>query len=211
MSSTFFDWREGGLRLLVVIGFHLMGLALLMRYGAAQSAINLSPPIMVSIIAPPAPDTVEQPKELPKPLPVKRIIKEPPKKIITAEAAKPAEFVAPPPEEKTPPPPAAPPAPVIAEEAVIPPRFNADYLDNPAPGYPSMSRRLGEQGKVLLRVLVNGQGFPDKVVVNKSSGFARLDNAALQAVERWKFVPARQGTQAVIAWVIVPVSFILEK
>jgi|SRR5208282_1578876 len=201
MSSTLFDWREGGLRLLVVIGFHIMGLALLIHYGAAQSALNLAPPIMVSIIAPPA----EQPIELPKPLPIKRIIKEPPKKIITAEAAKPTEFVAPPPEEKPQP------APVIAEAIIIPPKFNADYLDNPKPGYPTMSKRLGEQGKVLLRVLVNSKGFPDKVEIDKSSGFARLDNAALQAVERWKFIPARQGAQAVVASVIVPVSFILEK
>jgi len=207
MSSTLFDWREGGLRLLVVIGFHLMGLALLMHYGAAQSALNLAPPINVSIIAPPA----EQPIELPKPLPVKRIVKEPPQKIITAEAAKPAEFVAPPPEEKPQPSPVAPPAPVIAEAVIIPPKFNADYLDNPAPGYPSLSKRLGEQGKVFLRVLVNSQGFPDKVEIDKSSGFARLDNAALHAVERWKFVPARQGAQAVVASVIVPVSFVLEK
>ncbi len=201
MSSTLFDWREGGLRLLVVIGFHIMGLALLIHYGAAQSALDLAPPIMVSIIAPPA----EQPIELPKPLPVKRILKEPPKKIITAEAAKPSEFVAPPPEEKPQP------APVIVEAIIIPPKFNADYLDNPKPGYPTMSKRLGEQGKVLLRVLVNSKGFPDKVEIDKSSGFARLDNAALQAVERWKFVPARQGAQAVVASVIVPVSFILEK
>jgi protein TonB len=207
MSSPPFDWRGGGLRLFAVIGFHLMGLALLMRYGTAQSAINLAPPIMVSIIAPPA----EQPIELPKPLPIKRVIKEPPKKIITAEAAKPTEFAAPPPEVKILPQPVAPPAPVIAEAVIIPPKFNADYLDNPAPGYPSRSKRDGEQGKVLLRVLVNSNGFPDKVEVSKSSGFARLDNAALQAVEHWKFVPARQGTQAIVASVIVPVSFILEK
>jgi protein TonB len=205
MSSPLFDWRNDGLRLLVVIVFHLIGIALLIHYSATQSVLNLAPPIMVSIIAPPA----AQPIELPKPLPVKRVIKEPPKKIITAETAKPAEFVAPP--EKTPPQPAAPPAPVIAEAVIIPPKFNADYLDNPAPGYPSLSKRLGEQGKVMLRVLVNSQGFPDKVEIDKSSGFARLDNAALQAVEHWKFVPARQGAQAVIASVIVPVSFILEK
>ncbi len=202
MSSTLFDWREGGLRLLVVIGFHIMGLALLIHYGAAQSALNLAPPIMVSIIAPPA----EQPIELPQPLPVKRIIKEPPKKIITAEAAKPTEFGAPP-EEKPQPSPVAPPAPVVAEAVTILPNFNADYLGNPEATYPTISRRLGEQGKVLLRVLVNSKGFPDKVEISKSSGFARLDNAALQAVEHWKFVPARQGAQAVVATVIVPVLF----
>jgi protein TonB len=202
ISRPLFNWREGGLRLFVVICFYLSGLALLMRYSSTQTVIIAPAPIMVSIIAPPT----EQSIELPKPLPVKRAFKEPPKKIITAEAAKPTEFVAPPQEEKPVPPP-----PVEAEATVIPPNFNAGYLGNPEARYPTISWRLGEQGKVLLRVLVNSKGFPDKVEIDKSSGFARLDNAALQAVEHWKFVPARQGIQAIVATVIVPVSFVIKK
>jgi periplasmic protein TonB len=90
------------------------------------------------------------------------------------------------------------------------PSFDASYLDNPAPDYPSISRRLGEQGRVLLRVLVAVDGTANSVVVQTSSGSSRLDQATLAAVKKWRFVPARHGGQAVVASVIVPVSFSIE-
>jgi len=90
------------------------------------------------------------------------------------------------------------------------PNFNAAYLDNPAPNYPSISRRLGEQGKVLLRVQVASDGKADSVALHTSSGSNRLDQAALAAVKKWRFVPARRGGQAVSASVVVPVSFSIE-
>jgi protein TonB len=99
----------------------------------------------------------------------------------------------------------APPAPAL----VSPPRFNADYLNNPAPAYPPMSRRIGEQGKVVLRVHVNERGLPDDVQVNASSGSPRLDTTALETVRQWKFVPARRGDTPIDAWVLVPISFSL--
>jgi protein TonB len=99
---------------------------------------------------------------------------------------------------------------VKQEEAVEPPRFNADYLDNPAPSYPPLSRKLGEQGRVLLRVLVTADGVPSQVTLHKSSGYARLDEVAADTVRRWKFVSARQGSQPVEAWVIVPIQFNLK-
>ena len=102
--------------------------------------------------------------------------------------------------------PALPPAPL----PVIAPRFDAAYLDNPSPVYPALSRRLGERGRVLLRVYVNADGTAREVQVRTPSGSARLDQAAKQAVERWRFVPARQGEDAVGAWVLVPISFQLE-
>lgn len=94
--------------------------------------------------------------------------------------------------------------------ALTPARFDAAYLRNPAPAYPAMSRRLGEEGKVMLRVQVGADGLPIAVHLEKSSNFPRLDEAARQGVERWRFVPARQGEQAVEASVIVPVLFRLE-
>jgi protein TonB len=94
---------------------------------------------------------------------------------------------------------------------VVAPRFDADYLSNPAPAYPSASRAMGEQGKVFLRVLVSQHGEADQVRLHNSSGFERLDLAALEAVRRWKFVPARQGSEAVAAWVIVPIAFTLRR
>lgn len=92
-----------------------------------------------------------------------------------------------------------------------PPRFNADYLRNPPPAYPASSRRRGEEGRVLLRVQVMADGHPAQVLVHASCGFEHLDNAALDAVRHWQFVPARQGGDAVAAWVIVPVHFSLKE
>lgn len=95
------------------------------------------------------------------------------------------------------------------EIAIEPPRFDAKYLDNPRPAYPAMSRRLGEEGKVLLRVLVGSGGMARDVQLKEGSGFARLDQAAQEAVSRWRFVPARKGGEAVEGWVLVPISFAL--
>lgn len=104
--------------------------------------------------------------------------------------------------------------PADAAPAAVPPvalpRFDPAYLNNQAPAYPTLSRRLGEQGRVLLRVFVRPDGTAQEVLVSQSSGIARLDNAARLAVGRWKFVPAHQGEAAVGAWVIVPISFSLE-
>lgn len=92
---------------------------------------------------------------------------------------------------------------------VTQPRFNADYLDNPKPPYPGTSRRMGEEGEVRLRVHVTPAGTAQQVEVYRSSGFPRLDQAALDAVKQWRFIPARQGDQPVPAWVIVPIQFSL--
>lgn len=63
---------------------------------------------------------------------------------------------------------------------------------------------------MVLRVLVNAAGGAETVSIHTSSGFGRLDAAALEAVKQWKFVPARQGDRPVPAWVLVPISFTLE-
>ena len=93
---------------------------------------------------------------------------------------------------------------------VVPPRFNADYLDNPKPPYPVLSHRLKEEGEVRLRVWVDAAGAPSRVALSKSSGFERLDRIALETVQRWRFTPARQGDQAIAAQVIVPITFNLK-
>lgn len=98
-----------------------------------------------------------------------------------------------------------------ALQPTSPPIFNAAYLRNPAPAYPATSRRYGEAGRVLLRVRVLPSGQPDEVVLQQSCGHDRLDAAALDAVRRWRFVPARQGEQAIAAWVVVPIQFSLQE
>ena len=105
-------------------------------------------------------------------------------------------------------PPAAAPAVVAAAPSV--PRFDADYLNNPTPAYPPLSRRLREEGKVVLRVFVEPSGAAGTVEMRTSSGFERLDKSAITAVSRWKFVPAKQGAEAVGAWVLVPIIFSLK-
>lgn len=91
--------------------------------------------------------------------------------------------------------------------AVTAPRFDADYLDNPRPAYPPLSRKANEQGKVVLWVSVDATGAAREVAVRSSSGFERLDRAAQAAVSRWRFVPARQGQMPVAATVLVPIVF----
>lgn len=100
----------------------------------------------------------------------------------------------------------SPPSPTLSA-----PRFDVAYLNNPPPVYPNMSRRLRETGMVQVRVRVDSSGRPTEVVLSKSCGYARLDDAALAAVRRWKFQPAMRGDTAVEADVIVPVEFSLEK
>jgi protein TonB len=75
------------------------------------------------------------------------------------------------------------------------------------PVYPPASRRMDEQGSVRLRVMVDERGRPQEVQVAQSSGFPRLDAAAVSAVERWVFAPAVQDSVAVPAWTQVSVVF----
>lgn len=115
---------------------------------------------------------------------------------------------APSPAPPAPPADAAPAAP--AAVTVTEARFDAAYLNNPRPAYPMLSRRLREEGQVMLRVLVSPDGRPNRIELRTSSGSERLDRAAEEAVARWRFVPARQGEAAVEAWVLVPIVFKLK-
>jgi protein TonB len=75
------------------------------------------------------------------------------------------------------------------------------------PSYPANARRLGIQGTTLLSVFVAADGRVDEVVVKQSAGHADLDQAAADAVRRWRFEPARRGSEAVAMWVLLPVEF----
>lgn len=107
-------------------------------------------------------------------------------------------------------PPAPDPQAQAASTVVTPPSFNAAYLSNPSPAYPPAARRAGTQGTVTLRVLVMRDGLPSRVEVEKSSGSPHLDTAAVDAVWSWRFTPARQGTDPIESWVLVPVVFRLD-
>ena len=82
-----------------------------------------------------------------------------------------------------------------------------EYIQPPQPVYPSQSRRMGEQGKVVLRVLVNEKGQADEVLVQHSSGSSRLDEAGRQAALRALFKPHVEDGRPVAVFVIVPLNF----
>jgi len=90
---------------------------------------------------------------------------------------------------------------------VIAPSYDAAYLSNPVPQYPAVARRLKIQGTATIRVLVSPDGRPKTVKLEKTSGARILDDAALDAVQHWLFVPARRGDKPIAAEVNVPVRF----
>lgn len=92
----------------------------------------------------------------------------------------------------------------------VPPSSDADYLNNPAPSYPRMSRRMGEQGTVVVKVFINAEGRAEKAVIRTSSGYSRLDESALETVKRWRFVPGKRAGQAEAMWFNVPIRFLLD-
>jgi periplasmic protein TonB len=75
------------------------------------------------------------------------------------------------------------------------------------PTYPAAPRRLGIQGTTMLRVHVLADGRIGDVLVERSAGHPDLDQAATEAVRRWRFEPARRGDDAVAMWVLLPVEF----
>jgi periplasmic protein TonB len=173
----------------------------------AELSVRILPPTAVTKPPEPAPTP-------PKPRPIEkrpRPVPEPVQLAAPADSPAPSPVVVPlpPPVIAAPPPVAAPPAPQPAP--VAQPRFDADYLDNPKPPYPSLSRRMGEEGRVLLRAHIDAAGLPREVLLATSSGSERLDRSALDTVRRWKFVPAKRGDEAVAAWVLVPIVFSLKE
>lgn len=85
------------------------------------------------------------------------------------------------------------------------------YLVPPAPVYPRLSRRLGESGQVLVRVYIDEAGLPRSVQIGASSGHARLDDAALQAVLQARFKPYAENGRPTAGWAFIPLTFDLEK
>ncbi len=211
----------------VFFGHALAVYTLSMQKPVEKIQANLAKPMMVSIIAPPSPEPefvpiVEPPKPEPKPIvkpkkvvekilpiekPVERLVEAttelpkeepvtPPKAapLIAAEPAKAPEKVEP-----------------VVEDKIEPPKFGVSYLNNPAPDYPALSRRKGEEGRVLMKVLVSAEGAAEEVQIEQSSGSDRLDSAAVSAVKRWRFIPAKSNNQPLSAYVLVPIKFSLDR
>ena len=174
--------------------------------------------VFVSIIAPPPPapapplEPLAEMQELPPPTvtaplpvisiaPLENAIRLPAPAAPLAETAAPAAAVGA----------AAAAAPAAAPAATVSsPRISisgVEIIRAPQPEYPALSKRMGEQGKVVLLVLVNDKGLPEQVVVQTSSGFPRLDEAGRQAVLRALFKPRMEDGRPVTAFVILPLHF----
>ena len=165
----------------------------------APMSVVEAPPI---VEAPPLrPKPVPRPKPKPKPqLKPKPLTPPPPAEVASALPASPAAVPAPV---------AAPPAPVAA--LAVPANTRATSRRNPKPEYPTLAKRRGWEGAVLLEVEVLSDGAPGKIEVARSSGRAVLDNAALRAVKHWLFEPARRGASPITSTLTLSIVFKLEK
>ena len=210
-----------------VVVFHLCALWAL-QSGLVLRAVQIIVPaeILSEFIEPPAPKVIPPPSA--PPVPVQQPIvktKVPtlppsPQPVAIADATPspkapvgdttpqpPAPAIAAPvAEAPSPAPQPAPPAPPKVEL----PSSDADYLQNPKPAYPPMSKRLGEQGKVLVRVLIGVDGNAHKAEIKQSSGFERLDQSAMATVLRWRYTPGKRAGVAEAMWFNVPINFVLE-
>jgi len=172
----------------------------------------------------PTPEPVAEPEPPPEPVVKPEVPPEPATKpvkrrITHARQPRPKRPPTPPPLNS--PPPAAPQDTVMAALATTPPMPAAaatataesrkvEYLYNPPPDYPPRARRLGLEGEVLIRTRVLPNGESDQLVLERSSGYALLDAAAMEAVRKWRFRPAQRGTEEIVSWVEIPVRFRLE-
>jgi protein TonB len=223
MSSSLFAMPKPQLRkigsLLFVILMHALPLYAIVQSGMAGQAIRtIQTEIVAMIIAPeqaPEPTPPQpQPKTKPKTVPVKKTPPVPklepaPSSITappvpeTAEVAEVAEVLQPKEQvvEKSPGAPA---------DAGVPRTINSSdvsYINAPNPGYPSASRRLGEEGLVRFRVLISEQGRAERIEIQKSSGYTRLDDAAMQSIRRALFKPYMEDGKAIPVYAIIPISF----
>lgn len=214
-------------RRLVVLGILVLhGVALwsLLQVDAVRQAVQQVAPIFVSLLAPAEPPAAptpipRPPQSSPKPPPLQQ-----PAPLIAAPSTlipAPERFNVP----DTPAPP-APPSPqtipaaaAVAEAAPPPPQATrqlpdsaVQFLQLPQVLYPRASQRQGEAGLVIVRAYVGSSGgAPHSVQIEKTSGHARLDQAALAAVHKAHFKPYAEKGQPVEGWALVPIRFELEK
>ena len=105
--------------------------------------------------------------------------------------------------------PSAPPAPPAPPKVELP-SSSASYLNNAPPHYPAISRRMGEQGRVVVRALIDTNGTASQASIQTSSGYERLDQTALSTVQRWRYVPGKRGGVPEAMWFSIPLNFVLD-
>ena len=191
--------------LALVLAIHLALLAALWshRYVAFPDEVAV---LFVETIAAPPP---RQKEEVPRP---ERRRTAPPRQqtrlVAAAPVNSPAELVVPPPAPMLPVAEAPPPEP--AGPLTLGSEWSLSCPERSAPAYPPLSRRMGEEGTVVLRVELDEEGVVVAARVVAGSGFSRLDEAALAAVRTWRCTPARRERQPVRAVALQPFRFVLQ-
>lgn len=200
------------LSLLLVAGIHVGVIAAVVVSQPRPVTLDVSPPAIqgILVMAEPEPAPVPVIKEIPPP-PEREPEPKPKPKLKPLPKAPPSERAVKAPEpEPIPTSAQTEPTPMPAEPApVIPPRADAGQMSNPAPVYPSLSRRLREEGVVLLEILIKDDGTVGEVRLKTSSGHKRLDDTAAKAVAKWRYHPATQGGKTIDYWYEQPVEFTL--
>ena len=211
---------------LVVIGLHVGGLVAL-QSGLLLRAVEVVVPVEVlaNLVQPAAPQTPPPPPPAPpKPKIQSQPVQQPSKPLSNPPAPMPLAVVSAPPspnavtgttQPQPPAPPVAAPVSVAPPAPPPPPRIqlpdsNADYLNNRPPAYPPLSKRLGEQGKVVVRVFIDTDGNATQAEIRTSSGYDRLDQTALKTVQTWKYLPGKVNGEPKAMWFNVPINFVLE-
>lgn len=201
---------EGVVGLILVLGLHGALIWGLWQHRLLPSARETET-LFVNFIAPPAPAAREEPKRPPpKPRPLEK--PEPRRIVARAPVVAPSDYVAPPPPPQPAPEPVieAPPAPPPAGPVALSAELAVTCPTRSAPAYPAASRRLSEEGTVVLRVELDETGRIAATRVHSSSGHERLDAAALAVVRTWRCNPARRHGEAVRAVALQPFKFFLE-
>lgn len=170
----------------------------------------LPEPIQVEQPPPEPPKPVKKPEPKPKPKPQVKATPTVKENVAAFQVAEQETAQEQPEEQQVQTEPETPPK--TAKPAAAPVRMpdaHAAHLQNPAPVYPVLSRKLKEQGTVVLKLLVLANGRVGEVSIEQSSGYPRLDESALQAVRRWNYTPALQDGIAIDYWHLQPVLFSL--
>lgn len=195
--------------LLLITLLHIGGIAFVVSATESTEPTIIEPTIQGVLITPEKKEVIPAPPEPPKP---KRKHKHKKKKKHIPKAPPSERAVKEPEPEPVPiePEPVETPEPEPQPAPVVPPS-DAQEVNNPAPAYPAISRKLKEEGIVSLRILVKKEGHVEEIEIKKSSGYKRLDDAAARAIKRWKFNPATQAGEPIDYWYEIDFEFSLRK
>lgn len=211
--------RNSLITFVILMLAHLAALAFAISSAPQSSEPEPEPPKLQGLLIAPEPKVAKAPPKAeptaqPQPEPVKPLPRKKQPELKLAASKAPTAIAATPspkpvpnaPVKTTVAPVAAQPAPVVQL-----PTADATGLNNKAPVYPLLSRKRKEQGTVWLLILVSQQGLVTELKLKTSSGFARLDDAAMRAVKLWKFQPALKQGKPIDYWYELPVKFSLNQ